>query len=103
MNTSCVVAVHSLTTSNPFFPLQSFPGESIFTVVPQDIQYGESFREEKTGNAPAGRIHVHTIIAPVSACSDVAQRRKLVVKAVNIFGNDTMTIVEVSVGGKTNE
>jgi hypothetical protein len=27
-------------------------------------------------------------------------RRKLAVKVVDIFGNDTMTIVEVSVGGK---
>ena len=29
-----------------------------------------------------------------------AGRRKLAVKVVDIFGNDTMTIVEVSVGGK---
>ena len=28
-------------------------------------------------------------------------RRKLAVKVVDIFGNDTMTIVEVTVGGKT--
>ncbi len=27
-------------------------------------------------------------------------RRKIAVKVVDIFGNDTMTIVEVSVGGK---
>jgi len=27
-------------------------------------------------------------------------RRKLAVKVVDIFGNDTMTIVEVTVGGK---
>ena len=27
-------------------------------------------------------------------------RRKLAVKVVDIFGNDTMTIIEVSVGGK---
>ena len=31
-----------------------------------------------------------------------AGRRKLAVKVVDIFGNDTMTIVEVSVGGKNN-
>ena len=29
-----------------------------------------------------------------------AGRRKIAVKVVDIFGNDTMTIVEVSVGGK---
>jgi len=29
-----------------------------------------------------------------------ARRRKLAVKVVDIFGNDTMTIVEVTVGGK---
>ena len=27
-------------------------------------------------------------------------RRKLAVKVVDIFGNDTMTIIEVTVGGK---
>ncbi len=27
-------------------------------------------------------------------------RRKIAVKVVDIFGNDTMTIVEVAVGGK---
>jgi len=30
----------------------------------------------------------------------VLGRRKLAVKVVDIFGNDTMNIVEVSVGGK---
>ena len=28
------------------------------------------------------------------------ERRKLALKVVDIFGNDTMTIVEVTVGGK---
>jgi len=27
-------------------------------------------------------------------------RRKIAVKVVDIFGNDTMTIIEVNVGGK---
>jgi adenine-specific DNA-methyltransferase len=37
----------------------------------------------------------------VSVAQEVTPgRRKVAVKVVDIFGNDTMTIVEVNVGGK---
>ncbi len=35
-----------------------------------------------------------------SAPGGAPGRRKIAVKVVDIFGNDTMTIVEVTVGGK---
>ena len=44
-----------------------------------------------------GRLNCEQDAAPVSFN---VGRRKLAVKVVDIFGNDTMTIVEVSVGGK---
>ena len=43
----------------------------------------------------------HTILDQAIRFHECAPgRRKLAVKVVDIFGNDTMTIVEVSVGGK---
>jgi hypothetical protein len=49
------------------------------------------------------RTKKHRSLELTSAARDVAKdkkRVKIAVKAVNIFGNDTMTIVDVAVGGK---
>jgi hypothetical protein len=43
----------------------------------------------------------HTILDPSIRFHEcLPGRRKIAVKVVDIFGNDTMTIVEVTVGGK---
>ena len=43
----------------------------------------------------------HAILDPCIRFHECAPgRRKIAVKVVDIFGNDTMTIVDVSVGGK---
>ena len=67
----------------------------------------QSFRTRKDrssdlGGAALGKqrlgVNLLSLIAALRECPP--GRRKLAVKVVDIFGNDTMTIVEVTVGGK---
>ena len=56
-------------------------------------------------NEPSRRHHCHARLAPSLELTSVAHecqfgRRKVAVKVVDIFGNDTMTIVEVNAGGR---
>ena len=61
----------------------------------------QSFRTKKDRSLELVSVF-HECESGRPACRDArgAGRRKLAVKVVDIFGNDTMTIVEVNVGGK---